>query len=60
MVFQGSALFDSMTVLQNVAYPLVELNQYSDAEIEVIVGKKLQIVDLAGTERSIRQISLVV
>lgn len=49
MVFQGSALFDSMTVYENVAYPLYELNRYTDEEVDEIVNKKLQIVDLADT-----------
>ncbi|MBF0104908.1 MAG: ATP-binding cassette domain-containing protein [Deltaproteobacteria bacterium] len=50
MVFQGSALFDSMTVFENVAYPLYELNKYNDEEIERIVREKLAVVDLVDTE----------
>lgn len=46
MVFQGSALFDSMSVFDNVAYPLYEIDEYSDAEIERIVFEKLKVVDL--------------
>lgn len=49
MVFQGSALFDSMTVDENVAYPLYELDKYSDDEIKRIVNEKLKLVDLANT-----------
>src|SRR4051812_41504926 len=33
-VFQNGALFDSMTVRDNLAYPLVEHTSLSDAEIE--------------------------
>jgi phospholipid/cholesterol/gamma-HCH transport system ATP-binding protein len=33
-VFQGAALFDSMTVAQNVAFPLKQRQQHSDAEIQ--------------------------
>ena len=32
MVFQGSALFDSMSVLENVKFPLDMLTNYSDGE----------------------------
>jgi phospholipid/cholesterol/gamma-HCH transport system ATP-binding protein len=46
MVFQGSALFDSLTVYENVAYPLVEHRRMKEAEVESIVRQKLQIVDL--------------
>ena len=46
MVFQGAALFDSMTVLDNVAYPLREHTDLSEEEIEERVREKLQFVDL--------------
>ena len=46
MLFQGSALFDSMTVLENVAYPLREHTQMSEDEIEARVREKLEFVDL--------------
>ena len=46
MVFQGAALFDSMTVFENVAYPLREHTKMSDDEIEQRVREKLQFVDL--------------
>ena len=46
MVFQGAALFDSMTVFENVAYPLREHTDLSDDEIERRVRQKLQFVDL--------------
>src|SRR4051812_501496 len=46
MVFQGAALFDSMTVFENVAYPLREHTKMSDDEIEERVREKLQFVDL--------------
>lgn len=48
MVFQGSALFDSMTIFENIAYPLVEARKYSEEEIEAIVEEKLKIVGLPG------------
>jgi phospholipid/cholesterol/gamma-HCH transport system ATP-binding protein len=46
MVFQGAALFDSMTVYENVAYPLREHTTLSEEEIEARVREKLQFVDL--------------
>lgn len=46
MVFQGSALFDSLTVFENIAYPLREHTKLDDDEIEQRVREKLQVVDL--------------
>lgn len=46
MVFQGAALFDSMSVYENVAYPLREHTTMSEDEIEQRVREKLQFVDL--------------
>jgi phospholipid/cholesterol/gamma-HCH transport system ATP-binding protein len=46
MVFQGAALFDSMTVFENVAYPLREHTDLGESEIEERVREKLQFVDL--------------
>lgn len=46
MVFQGAALFDSMTVFENIAYPLREHTDLNDEEIEARVREKLEFVDL--------------
>ena len=46
MVFQGAALFDSMTVYENVAYPLREHTTLSEDEIIARVREKLEFVDL--------------
>jgi phospholipid/cholesterol/gamma-HCH transport system ATP-binding protein len=46
MVFQGAALFDSMSVFENVAYPLREHTKLSEDEIEQRVREKLEFVDL--------------
>jgi phospholipid/cholesterol/gamma-HCH transport system ATP-binding protein len=46
MVFQGAALFDSMSVFENIAYPLREHTDLSDDEIEQRVREKLEFVDL--------------
>lgn len=51
MLFQGSALFDSLTVRENIAYPLREHFDYSETELEQIVRKKLNLVGLDGVER---------
>lgn len=50
MVFQGAALFDSLTVFENVAYPLREHTDYDEPEIERRVREKLQFVDLDPDE----------
>jgi len=49
MVFQGAALFDSMTVFENVAFPLVEKSHRdrpSPDEVRARVIEKLKVVDL--------------
>jgi len=47
MVFQSSALFDSMTVFENVAFPLIEHREgRTDEEIRAIVEAKLALVGL--------------
>ncbi len=50
MSFQGSALFGSLTVGENVALPLREHTQLEDSTIEIIVRLKLDQVGLAGFE----------
>ena len=50
MVFQYSALFDSMTVGDNVAFGLVEHMDYSKEKIQEIVREKLHQVGLEGVE----------
>jgi phospholipid/cholesterol/gamma-HCH transport system ATP-binding protein len=46
MVFQGAALFDSMTVYENVAFPLREHSKLSEQEMRKRVDEKLAIVGL--------------
>jgi phospholipid/cholesterol/gamma-HCH transport system ATP-binding protein len=46
MVFQNAALFDSLTVYENVAYPLRENTDMDEDEIEKTVAQKLEFVDL--------------
>ncbi len=50
MVFQYSALFDSMSVGENVAFGLVEHTKLSESEIKKIVREKLKQVGLEGVE----------
>jgi phospholipid/cholesterol/gamma-HCH transport system ATP-binding protein len=51
-LFQGSALFDSMTVEENVALPLVESGKnYSRFELEKRVAEKLELVGLSGFQQ---------
>ncbi|MDA1000064.1 MAG: ABC transporter ATP-binding protein [bacterium] len=50
MLFQGGALFDSMTVADNVAFPLREHSRMSEAEIREKVNEKLHLVGLDGVE----------
>jgi len=49
-VFQGAALYDSMTVGENVGFPLHHQTNKSDSEIETIVREKLAMVDLHDVE----------
>jgi len=50
MVFQYSALLDSMTVMENVAFPLREHTKLRNREIKQRVLDKLRILGLEGTE----------
>lgn len=50
MVFQGAALFDSMTVFENVSFPLREHARMSEEEMRKIVRDKLEIVGLRDVE----------
>jgi phospholipid/cholesterol/gamma-HCH transport system ATP-binding protein len=49
-LFQGSALYDSMTIGENVAFPMVQHTDLSEAEIGRRVAEKLKQVGLAGVE----------
>ena len=50
MLFQGAALFDSLTVFENIAYPLREHLKLTEKEIQERVAEKLQVVGLSGIE----------
>jgi phospholipid/cholesterol/gamma-HCH transport system ATP-binding protein len=53
ILFQGSALFDSLTVYENVAYPLREHTKLKEKEIEEKVREKLGLVGLEGVEQKL-------
>jgi phospholipid/cholesterol/gamma-HCH transport system ATP-binding protein len=50
VLFQDGALFGSMNIYDNVAFPLREHTRTSEAEIRRIVGEKLDMVGLSGAE----------
>lgn len=50
MLFQGSALFDSLTVFENIAYPLREHLKLTENETKERVSEKLNLVGLSGIE----------
>ncbi len=51
MLFQSGALFDSMTVFDNIAYPLREHTDMTEDEIADAVRRRLELVNLPGAER---------
>ena len=50
MLFQGSALFDSLTVEENVGFLLEREQKMSPAAIRETVADALELVDLGGTQ----------
>ena len=50
MLFQGAALFDSLTVGENVAFPLREHTPMQEEEVQARVRECLGLVGLAGIE----------
>jgi phospholipid/cholesterol/gamma-HCH transport system ATP-binding protein len=53
VMFQGGALFDSLTVADNVAFPLRELGVRDPKEIQSRVAEALEIVRLPGEEEKL-------
>lgn len=51
MKFQKSALFDSLTVSENIAFPLKEQGHYSASKIDERVNECLQAVNLLASSR---------
>ncbi len=50
-VFQNGALFDSLTVEENLAYPLKEHTNLSEKEIKDKVDQMLELIDMKGANR---------
>jgi len=50
MLFQGAALFDSLTVAENIAYPLRESSNFTEDDIKKVVSTNLELVGLEGIE----------
>jgi phospholipid/cholesterol/gamma-HCH transport system ATP-binding protein len=50
MLFQGAALFDFLTVYENVAFMMREYKKWPESKIRDTVRQKLALVDMAGTE----------
>lgn len=50
MLFQDAALFDSISVFENIAFPLREHTDLRDSEIQERVFKMLSLLNLAGSE----------
>lgn len=58
VLFQGSALFDSLNTFENIAFPLEYFTDYSEEEIETKVTQALERVNLSGTaEKSTAELS---
>jgi phospholipid/cholesterol/gamma-HCH transport system ATP-binding protein len=53
MVFQGSALFDSMTVLDNVMFPMKMLTNKSLTEIKIAAEEVIERVNLIGVNNNL-------
>jgi len=50
MLFQGAALFDSMTVAENVGFAFRQDRSLPESEVRAKVANVLEMVDLPGTE----------
>lgn len=50
MLFQSAALFDSMTVAENIAFMLDQHTKLTQAEMRKVVDEKLSLVDLEGVQ----------
>ena len=50
MLFQNGALFDSMSVGENIAFPLREEGKMTEAEIQSAIAAALEMVNLGGQQ----------
>jgi phospholipid/cholesterol/gamma-HCH transport system ATP-binding protein len=53
VLFQDGALFGSMDIYDNIAFPLREHTRKSESEIRRIVAEKMELVGLTGAERKL-------
>ena len=53
VLFQDGALFGSMNIVDNVAFPLREHTKKKESEIQDIVAEKLKMVGLTGAEKKL-------
>ena len=53
VLFQDGALFGSMTIFDNVAFPLREHTRKGESEIKQIVMEKLELTGLTGAEEKL-------
>ena len=51
MLFQGGALFDSLTVERNIAFPLLEAGERDEQVISERVAETLELVGMPGIEK---------
>src|ERR1700733_9506618 len=53
VLFQDGALFGSLNLFDNIAFPLREHTRKTEAEVRSIVGEKMDMVGLGGEERKL-------
>jgi phospholipid/cholesterol/gamma-HCH transport system ATP-binding protein len=53
VLFQDGALFGSLNLYDNIAFPLREHTKKTESEIRSIVGQKMEMVGLGGEERKV-------
>ncbi|MBZ0112653.1 MAG: ABC transporter ATP-binding protein [Thermoanaerobaculia bacterium] len=53
MLFQSGALFDSMNVFENIAFPMRQHSDFEEEEIRQRVATKLEMVELPGIEETL-------
>ncbi len=53
VLFQDGALFGSMNLYDNIAFPLREHTRKSESEVRQIVGAKMELVGLLGDEKKL-------
>ena len=51
ILFQGSALFDSMTVEENIAFPLREAGERDEGVIAQKIAEMLEVIELDGQQK---------